>query len=56
LNASVSSATVKASDTRFTGTFAGKVADEEARLRIVRLMWGSARRAARIGAPTEPVA
>jgi len=56
LNASVSSATVKASETRFTGMFAGKVADEEARLRIVRLMWGSARRAARIGAPTEPVA
>lgn len=56
LNAAVSSATVKASETRFTGMWDGKVADEEARVRMVTFREGSARRAARMGAPTEPVA
>jgi hypothetical protein len=56
LNASVSSATVKASETRFTEMWDGKVADEDSRVRMVMFREGSARRAARMGAPTEPVA
>ena len=47
---------MKASETRFTGIWDGKVAEEDARVRMVMFREGSARRAVRIGVPTEPVA
>lgn len=47
---------MKASETRFMGMWDGKVADEDSRVRMVMFRDGSARRAARMGVPTEPVA
>ena len=45
---------VNASETFFTGMPEGKEAEDVVRLRIVTLKVGSARRAERMGDPTEP--
>jgi hypothetical protein len=56
LKASVSSSTAYASETSFTGIPEGNLVEEVARVRMVTLKDGSARRAERIGAPIEPLA
>ena len=56
LNAAINSGRVYASEMVIVGMPGGKVAREEARVRMVVLSWGVERRAVRMGAPTEPVA
>jgi len=55
-NAAVSSFVVYSLETAITGTSDENRADEDLRVRIVMLNEGSDKRAARIGAPTDPVA